>query len=441
MTDETSTGVNLESFRNQWSALTQLERVDGFRLLMPADAHDLFDSLSADEQGGLISALPPREATMWMRFLPPDDATDVLQAVAPRDRSRLEGMLDPNTLRETNALLAYAEDEAGGLMNPRFARLRPDVTVDVAIRYLRKQTQKGLATLFYAYVLDTDQRLLGVVSFGELLAAPPDLRIDQIMRRDAISVSEHVDQEVVARTFAAHNLTAVPVVDDHGCMRGVITVDDIVDVVEEEATEDIQKLGGVEALGAPYLAVTFGTMMRKRGGWLSVLFLGEMLTATAMGFFENDIEKAVVLALFVPLIISSGGNSGSQAATLIVRSLALGELRLRDWFRVLWREMRSGLVLGAWLGFIGFLRVMLWQYSGLYEYGPHYLLLAATVWASLIGVVSFGTLAGGMLPFALRRFGFDPATSSAPFVATLVDVMGLVIYFGAAIIILRGTIL
>lgn len=439
MTD--TSPVDLASLRTQWPALTHQERVDGLRLLPAAEAHDLFHTLSAADQAALIGGLSQPEATIWMRLLPPDDAADVLQVVTPRERLRLEEMLDRNTLRETTALLAYAEDEAGGLMNPRFPRLRPEVSVDVAIRYLRRQTHKPLATLYYAYVLDSDQRLLGVVSFAELLAAPGEKRIDQIMQRDAISVPEHADQEAVARIFATNDLTAVPVLDENGCMRGVITVDDIVDVVQEEATEDIQKLGGVEALGAPYLAVSFGKMLQKRGGWLSALFLGEMLTATAMGYFENEIEKAVVLALFVPLIISSGGNSGSQAATLIVRSLAIGELRLRDWFRVLWREVRSGLALGAWLGFIGFLRVILWQYGGFYEYGPHYLLLAVTVWASLVGVVGFGTLVGGMLPFLLRRLGFDPATSSAPFVATLVDVMGLVIYFGAAILVLEGTLL
>ncbi len=441
MPSETSERLDSEFLRDVWPTLSDEERAESFRRLAPEEAHDLFDGLSAADQAALIGGLPPPEAAIWMRFLAPDDAADVLQAVAPEERSRFEGMLDESALRETKALLAYAEDEAGGLMNPRFARLRPEVSVDVAIRYLRRQTQNGLPTLYDAYVLDSDQRLLGVVSFRELLAASGEKRIDEIMQKHVVSVPEHTDQEVVARTIAAHDLTAVPVVDDQGRMRGVITVDDIVDVVQEEATEDIQKLGGVEALGAPYLAVTFGKMLQKRGGWLSVLFLGEMLTATAMGYFEGEIEKAVVLAMFVPLIISSGGNSGSQAATLIVRSLALRELRVRDWFRVLGRELRSGATLGAWLGFIGFLRVTLWQYVGFYDYGPHHLLLAATLWVSLIGVVSFGTLAGSMLPFVLRRLGFDPATSSAPFVATLVDVTGLVIYFGVALMILRGTML
>ncbi len=441
MPADTADRVDAESLRNIWPALSDEERTEAFRLLPPEGAHRLFDSLIAIEQATLLRNLPKSEAALWMRFLPPDDAADLLQAVEPEERSHLESLLDESTLGETRALLAYAEDEAGGLMNPRFARLRPDVSVEVAIRYLRKQTQKRLATLYYAYVLDGEQRLLGVVSFRELLAASGEKRIDEIMQTNVITVLEHTDQEGVARLIAEHDLTAIPVVDRVGHLRGIITVDDIVDVVQEEATEDIQKLGAVEALGAPYLNIGFRQMIRKRGAWLSVLFLGEMLTATAMGFFEGEIEKAVVLAMFVPLIISSGGNSGSQAATLIVRSLALRELNLRDWIRVLGRELGSGLTLGAWLGLIGFLRVALWQHLGFYDYGPHYLLIAATVWVSLVGVVSFGTLMGSMLPFLLRRLGFDPATSSAPFVATLVDVTGLAIYFGVAFVILHGTLL
>jgi magnesium transporter len=234
---------------------------------------------------------------------------------------------------------------------------------------------------------------------------------------------------------------AIPVVDADRHVKGIVTVDDIVEVVSEEATEDIQKIGGMEALDAPYLEVGYLQMVWKRGGWLSALFLGEMLTATAMGYFEKEIEKAVVLAMFVPLIISSGGNSGSQAATLVVRSLALTELRLRDWWRVFARELRSGVTLGAWLGLIGFLRISLWQYLGWTDYGVHHLLVGLTVWLSLIGVVAFGSLAGSMLPFILRRLGFDPATSSAPFVATLVDVTGLVIYFSVAALVLAGTVL
>jgi magnesium transporter len=248
-------------------------------------------------------------------------------------------------------------------------------------------------------------------------------------------------RETVLQAFEKYDRTALPVTDDRGYMLGIITVDDVLDIAERKATEDIQKLGGSEALDAPYLTVGFSTMIRKRGGWLSALFLGEMLTATAMGFFEKEIERAVVLALFVPLIISSGGNSGSQATSLIIRALALRELKLRDWWKVFSREILSGLALGTLLGAIGYLRIVLWQQLHFTDYGPHYLLVAASVFGSLIGVILFGTLAGSMLPFLLRRLGFDPATSSAPFVATLVDVTGLCIYFGVALLILRGTLL
>jgi magnesium transporter len=249
------------------------------------------------------------------------------------------------------------------------------------------------------------------------------------------------DREEVLKAFEKYDRLALPVTDVDGHMLGIITVDDVLDVAEQEATEDIQKLGGMEALDAPYLQVNVLDMIKKRAGWLSALFLGEMLTATAMGFFEKEIARAVVLALFVPLIISSGGNSGSQATSLIIRSLALRELRLRDWFRVFRREIISGLALGSLLGFIGFIRIVLWEKLGLYQYGVHYMLVAFTVWVALVGVVMFGTLAGSMLPFILRKLGFDPATASAPFVATLVDVTGLCIYFTVALMILKGTLL
>jgi magnesium transporter len=261
------------------------------------------------------------------------------------------------------------------------------------------------------------------------------------VRRDLVVVSAETDQEAVAQLLRRHGYLALPVVDSGNRLLGLITADDVADVVEEEATEDIQKLGGTGALDAPYLSIGFRQMVRKRGVWLSILFVGEMLTATAMGFFEHEIARAVVLALFVPLIISSGGNSGSQAATIIVRSLALSELRLRDWWRVFGRELRTSATLGAWLGLVGFLRVVLWQQMNWVDYGPHYLLLGVTVWISLLGVVTFGSVMGSMLPFVLRAAGLDPATSSAPFVATLVDVTGLVIYFGTALLVLRGTIL
>jgi magnesium transporter len=314
------------------------------------------------------------------------------------------------------------------------------MTVDEAISYLRKQARERFETIYYVYVLDDQQRLLGVVSFRELFSAAPERLVRDVMRTDVVVVHEDQDQVSVSRVFAKHSLLAIPVVDAENHIKGIITVDDIVDVVQEEATKDIQMFGGLEALDEPYLKIAFSRMVRKRGGWLSALFLGEMLTATAMAFFEDEIARAVVLALFVPLIISSGGNSGSQASTLVIRAMALGEVKLRDWWRVIRRELASGLVLGSVLGSIGFLRIVLWQ-KVTPLYGEHYLLVALTVFASLVGVVTFGTVAGSLLPFLLRRLRFDPASASAPFVATLVDVTGLVIYFSVATVVLRGTLL
>jgi len=325
-------------------------------------------------------------------------------------------------------------------MNPRYARLRPEMSVNEAISYLRRQARERVATIYYVYVLDAQQKLLGVVSFRELFAAVGEKKVQEVMQTDVVQATEETDQEALSLLFAQHGLMALPIVDSAGHVKGVVTVDDIVDVVQEEATEDIHKIGGMEALEAPYLQIGFTHMVRKRAGWLSALFLGEMLTATAMGYYEAEITRAVVLALFIPLIISSGGNSGSQASTLVIRAMALGEVRLRDWWHVIRREVFAGIVLGTILGAIGLMRILLWP-TRAQIYGEHYLLVALTVSCSLIGVVLFGTIAGSMLPFILRRLGFDPASASAPFVATLVDVTGLVIYFTVASVILGGVLL
>ncbi len=429
-----------DELRDAWSVLSRNERLEGFGLLRRIEAEDFVLSLDAREQTEILLSLPPADRRSWMRLLPPDDAADVIQEVPEERREELLGLLDEPTRKEVSALMAYAEDAAGGLMSPRYARLRPDMRVDEALSYLRLQASGRLESIYYIYVLDTDQHLRGVVSFRELFGAPSAKTVREVMHTDVVTAREEMDQEALARLIAQHDLMAVPVVDAEGRMKGIVTVDDIVDVVQEEATEDMQKIGGVEALGAPYLEVGLGTMIRRRAGWLSVLFLGEMLTASAMGFYENEIARAVVLALFLPLIISSGGNSGSQASTLVIRAMALGEVRLRDWWRVCRREVASGLVLGLILASLGLVRILGWQ-AVRGTYGEHYLLVAATVALSLIGVVLWGTLCGSMLPFLLRRLGFDPASASAPFVATLVDVTGLVIYFSIGSVALHGTLL
>jgi magnesium transporter len=432
--------VTAEELVELWPILDPEEQVEGFRQLDREAAEPFFLSRAAAGQATLILGLPQGERRGWMRLLAPDDAADVLQEVPSDRRSGLLALLDDPTRYEVQALLAYAEDEAGGLMNPRYARVRPDMRADEALRYLRRQARERREAVYYAFVIGPDERLLGVLSFKELLLAPDDRLVQEVMHREIVTVAEHTDQEEIARLIARHNLMALPVVDADGRMRGIVTVDDVVDVLDEEATEDIQKLGGMEALDLPYWRTAFPTLVRKRAGWLTVLFFGEMLTATAMARYEEEIARAVVLALFVPLIISSGGNSGSQASTLIVRAMALGEVRLSHVLRVLRRELASGLVLGAILASIGLARILVWQ-SLFGSYGEHAALLAITVGISLVGVVTWGTLSGSMLPFLLRWLRLDPASASAPFVATLVDVTGLIIYFSVAQVVLRGTLL
>lgn len=423
-----------------WPVLSPEERVEGFELLQRDDAEELFLQLGPRDQAQLILALPPAERRLWIRLLAPDEAVDVIQEAARDDREGLLSLLDDKTRSEVKGLLDYAEEQAGGLMNPRYARLRPHMSVDEAVSFLRRDARDRAHTVYYAYVIDPEERLLGVVSFRDLLTTSGDKRLQEVMRTDIITAPDHLDQEALSHLFARHNLQMIPVVDSERRIKGVVTLDDIIDVVQEEATEDIQKIGGMEALEAPYLQIPLWHMIRKRAGWLAALFLGEMLTATAMGHYEAEIARAVVLALFVPMIISSGGNSGSQASTLVIRAMALRELRLRDWWRVIHREVATGLALGSILAVIGLVRILLWQ--GLFQvYGEHYLLVAFTVAFSLIGVVLWGTVAGSTLPFILRLLGFDPASASAPFVATLVDVTGLIIYFTVAEMVLRGTLL
>lgn len=434
--------LSAEELEEAWQILASEDRVEGFELLTREEAEEFLLNLSPYEQAMLLASLPLVERRLWLRSYEPDDAADLLQEAPAELRDELLSLLDEVARREVRALLAYAEDEAGGLMSPRYSRVRPDMTVEEALRYLRRQSRDRTALIYYAYVLDAEQHLLGVVSFRSLFAATGEVLVRDLMvpADDLVTIPEETDQEEVSQMFSRYDLIAIPVVDGEQRMKGIVTFDDVADVAEEEATEDIQKLGGQAALDEPYLQIGFWAMVKKRAGWLSALFLGEMLTATAMAFYDKEIAKAVVLAVFLPLIISSGGNSGSQASTLVVRAMALGEVRLRDWWRVIRRELSAGLVLGTVLAAIGFARILAWQ-KIFGSYGAHYLLVAATVAFSLVGVVLFGTICGSMLPLILRRLGFDPASASAPFVATLVDVTGLVIYFSMASLLLGGTLL
>ncbi len=422
-----------------WPSLPRSQRVARFENLPRELMDNFFLALDAKSQSSLLLSLPEGERRIYMRLLAPDDAADLIQESPKRQRQYLLGLLDDKTKNEVKALLAFREDIAGGLMNPRFARLRPDSSIDEAISYLRQQLDH-VETIHYAYVLDENQTLLGVVALKDLVAADPKKTVKDVMTTKIYSVTPNTDQMEIAHLLTQHGIKAVPVVDAKGRMQGIVMANDLIDVLREEDTEDIQKMGGMEALDGPYLETGFLAMIKKRAGWLVILFVGEMLTATAMGHFEHEIERAVVLSLFIPLLISSGGNSGSQATSLIIRALALREVRLKDWWRVINREIAAGVALGAILGIVGLIRILIWQ-ALWHTYGQHYLLIALTIAFSLLGVVTFGTLAGSMLPFILRKCGLDPASASAPFVATLVDVTGLIIYFTVAKIILTGTLL
>ena len=411
-----------------------------FRALSREQAADVFSYLPPPHQEELIDSLTNEQVRSVLQSMTPDDRTRLLEEMPAEVTRRLIANLTPEDLKNVRWLLGYPEETAGRYMTPKYVIVQPEMTAREALDHIRT-SGRGMETINVVYIVDDKGRLVEDVRLASLVLADPGTKVTDIKDPPLVALKATDDREEVAKAFEHYDRLALPVTDNEGHMLGIITVDDVLDVAEQEATEDIQKLGGMEALDAPYLDVGVWAMIRKRAGWLAILFVGEMLTATAMSFFEGEIAHAVVLALFVPLIISSGGNSGSQATSLIIRSLALRELRLRDWFRVFRREILSGVTLGAMLGSIGFVRIVLWEKMHFTDYGIHYLLVGFTVWAALIGVVTFGTIAGSMLPFILRRLGFDPATSSAPFVATLVDVTGLVIYFTVALLILKGTLL
>ncbi len=411
-----------------------------FRVLPRELATNVFAYLPHEYQEELLASLSGPEVEEIINNLSDDDRTRLFEALPADVTRQLLTRLTPGELKSARTLLGYPPKKAGRYMTPHYASIRPDMTAAEALEHVRR-TARNAETLHVVYIIDAEGRLLEDLRLGSLVLADPSTLVTEIADPELVAIPAMADREEVLRMFEKYDRVALPVVDDDYKMLGIITVDDVLDIAERESTIDMQKLGGSEALDAPYLQVGFWSMVRKRGGWLSALFLGEMLTATAMSYFEAEIARAVVLALFVPLIISSGGNSGSQATSLIIRGLAVRDLTLRDWFHVFRREILSGLALGTMLGSIGFLRITLWQHLHITNYGPHYMLVAITVWASLIGVVAFGSTSGSMLPFLLRKLGFDPATSSAPFVATLVDVTGLVIYFTIAALILHGTLL
>jgi len=389
-----------------------------------------------------LELLPEDRAAALLSGMSADRAADVFQEFDEGVRQRLSGRMDRQTRLDLKRLLAYPERSAGSIMTTEFVSVPSNWTVQRTLDHIRR-VERSRETVYAIYVLDAATRkLVRAVSLRRLISGDPEAPVESVVpAHKPICVTPEVDREEVARLITKYDLLSVPVVDEEERIIGIVTFDDVIDAMIEETTEDVQKLGGMEALDEPYNEIGFFAMIKKRAGWLSILLLGEMLTASAMQHFEGELEKAIVLTLFIPLIMSSGGNSGSQATSLIIRALALRELSLKDWWRVAFRELPSGLVLGSILGLIGVARIAIWQLAGFYDYGPHWALIAATVGATLVGIVTFGSLMGSMLPFALKRLGFDPASASAPLVATLVDVTGLLIYFGIAAFILHGTLL
>jgi len=415
------------------------DQVIAFRILPRRSAATVFEYMPADCQRSLVKAMGQEDIANLLNHMSPDDRTLLLSELPANATKQLLTLLTPEERAEAVTLLGYAAGTVGRRMTPHYIAVREDWTVRQVLDYVREHGQNS-ETLNVIYVVDDAGVLIDDIRIREFLVVPLDKRVSDLMDRRFVTLEATDTQESAVAVFRREDRSALPVTDTAGVLIGIVTVDDVLDIAEEAATREFQLFGGSEALDEPYMQISRARMVKKRAGWLVVLFLGEMLTATAMGFFEKEIARAVVLALFVPLIISSGGNSGSQASTLVIRALAVGELTLNDVWRVIRREVFSGLALGCILGTIGFLRISIWSaFSNLY--GPHWLLVALTVSLALVGVVLWGTLVGSVLPFILRRLGFDPATSSAPFVATLVDVTGLVIYFSVGFVVLRGTLL
>ncbi|MCP1969716.1 magnesium transporter [Bradyrhizobium elkanii] len=426
-------------------ALNAREPTDAAKLLrsLPAEkAIEVLDLPGLDNTCEILAELPKDTAVSLLSGVSDDRAADIFKELVEPLRTTLLNGLNPETRNVISGLLAYPERSAGSIMTTEFVSVPSSWTIAEVLHHIR-MVERTRETVYSIFVIDPVKKtLIQAVPLRRLISGDPHANVlTAAPARKPLMISPEADRMEAARLISRYDLLAVAVVDGPGHILGIVTVDDVIDAIVEESTEDAQKFGGMEAIDEPYLRIGFGEMIKKRAGWLCALFLSEMLTATAMQSYQSELERAIVLTLFIPLIMSSGGNSGSQATSLLIRSLALHEVRLRDWWRVAVRELPTGIVLGTILGLIGIIRITLWQTLGLFDYGPHWALVAATVGAALIGIVTFGSLCGSMLPFILKRIGFDPASASAPFVATLVDVTGLVIYFGVAAVILRGTLL
>ena len=405
-------------------------------------AAEVLEYLDDDLRTQFLEELSAREAASIVAEMDPDERADALDELDEETADEILSELEPEDKAETERLLQYDPYTAGGLMTTEFVSVDERLTVEEALRAVRTMARAGRREAMYTiYTVDTNGRLRGVLSLRELLAAGEGRRISELAWDEVVSVSPETSQEEVSQLTSNYDLVALPVVDQEKRLLGVVTVDDVIDVIQEEQTEDAQKMGGMEALDEPYMQIGLWQNVRKRGGWLAVLAISEMFTASVMARYEHDLGRVLLLSQFIPLVLSSGGNSGSQATSLIIRAMALGEVRIADWWSVLLRELPAGFLLGILLGVLALVRIVVWNMLGLYDYGPHATMIALTVGVTLVGIVTVGSITGSMLPFLLRRLGFDPASASAPFVATLVDVSGISLYFSMAYLFLSGRLL
>jgi magnesium transporter len=419
--------------------LSEQEQVIIFRLLSNELAADTFEHLEVETQKYLLKAMAQSEVAAILNEMSPDDRTALLEELPSAAAKQLIRLLSAEERRIAQTLLGYPENSVGRLMTPDYLAIRPEWTIKETLKFIRENAEDK-ETLNVVYVIDEKGKLLDDISIKDFILADPKEKVADIMDGNFVTLNVHDDQEDAVEVFKKYDRIALPVVDKYNVLIGIVTVDDVLDVAEEEATEDIQKLAAVEAFEEPYPTIPLLEMVKKRAVWLTILFIAQILTAIVMGYFESEISKAIVLSIFIPLIISSGGNSGSQAATLVIRAMAVGEITLDDWWRIMQREILSGLIIGLILGLLGFLQVaLLASFSA--AIGVHWILIGITIAISIIGIVLWGTISGSMLPFILKRLGADPATSSTPLVTTIVDIVGLIIYFSVAIIILGGTLL
>ena len=400
-------------------------------MLTPEKKTQVFRFLEPPVQIKIIKALGNKELSSVLNNLPPDNRTKLFENFPDHLIKTLTNLLNDEEREIALSLIGYEKDSIARLMTPHYIQTKSDKTVDQVLAHIKKVGKKA-ETLNFVYVVDDENKLIDDLRIGQLLMAEPSSKISELMDRHVLAITTTTPIEEAVETFDKYDRSALPIITENGVLVGIVTFDDILDRIQEQTTEDIHKFGGTEGLEMSYTQSTLLDLVKKRAGWLVILFFGEMLTASAMAFFEGEIEKAVVLALFVPLIISSGGNSGSQAASLIIRAMALKELKLRDWWYVMKKELLSGIILGTILGSIGFFRIFIWQETGLYNYGEFWLEVALSVSVSLVFIVLWGTLSGSLIPFVLKWFKLDPATASAPFVATLVDVTGIIIFFSVA---------